>query len=735
MPNTQPFQNNFTSGEINRALNGRLDVKQYRNGAYSMVNALPALEGGFTGRPGLRFLHRLRNQTEKARFIPFEFSVTQAYLVIVNDGYMWFDLNRVLLTETVQNVEDVTLGASSKIRITITGHGYTTGDWVQVAGVTGSYQANSEWAITVIDANNFDLDGSTFSTAYLGQGTVGKIVEVACPYTEADLESLRWTQDGDVLYLVSGTYINYKLSRTSATTFTLEKFFTNGPYQEVAYQTSATTMNWSSATLTVGTTGNMIASAPTFAATDVDRVIKYEGDVAGVQGYLKLTAFNSTTDMSAEVMSELSGTTATTNWSLGVWNQADGWPTATTFHEQRLLMGSTASFPQTWWGSFLNAPADFVGDDPTANDDSYSYKVRSEKNNIIKWMASLDTLLIGTAGEEYKVIGPTDTTIGPVTRPLIKPQTKHGTGTTPHLVIEDVVMYMQWGERRLYTLEFDPNADKLTGQDLTFISRHLVPDGTKITRLAYEEQPNNVVWAIRDDGVMLSMLYFPEQEVLGWSQHTTTDGLFEEVVSLPNVGEGVTDTYVVVKRTVNGAMKRYVEYFDRDLYVDSGLSGTFATPQSTINGFNHLIGESITTQIDGGAGETSVVNALGQMVLTDLTATTMQGGLSFVPTVIPLEPAIESTAVSNSQPIGRKKKYGPLLIRTLNTTSLAVNGNTLPARRPNDLMDTSPPGAEIDDWWLSEQGYKTISSITITQPLPLPIHVLVISGTMSVGDK
>ena len=480
----------------------------------------------------------------------------------------------------------------------------------------------------------------------------------------------------------------------------------------------------------------MVASVATFAATDVDRVIKYAGDVNGVQGYLKLTAFNSTTSMDATVLSELSGTTATISWSLGKWNSVDGWPTSATFHEQRLLMASTTTDPQTWWGSFLNAPADFVGDDPTANDDSYSYKVRSEKINVIKWMASLDTLLIGTSGEEFKVLGPAETTIGPVYRPLIQGQTKHGTGGVPPLVIEDVLMYMQWGDRRLYTLEFklDKDAGRLGGQDLTFISRHLIPSGTKITRLAYEEQPNNVVWAVRDDGVMLSMLYFPEQEVLGWSQHTTVNGLFEEVMCLPNVANGVTDTYVVVKRTVNSVTKRYVEYFDRTLYVDSGLSGTLSPAGNVINGLNHLIGEDVVTNGDGGAGAAVTVDAFGQVTMAN-DATTIQAGLSFVPTVIPLEPYTPSTSVSNDQPIGRKKKYGPLLIRTLNTKSLTVNGNTQPARLPSDLMDTPPPGLEIQDWWLSETGYKTISSLTITQPLPLNIHVLAISGTMTIGDK
>jgi hypothetical protein len=49
------------------------------------------------------------------------------------------------------------------------GHGLTTGDWVNVNAVAGAIQANGIWQVTVIDATNFDLVGS--SSAGLGAFT------------------------------------------------------------------------------------------------------------------------------------------------------------------------------------------------------------------------------------------------------------------------------------------------------------------------------------------------------------------------------------------------------------------------------------------------------------------------------------------------------------------------------------------------------------------------------------
>lgn len=51
-------------------------------------------------------------------------------------------------------------------------HGLNTGNLVAIAGVTGTTEANSGWQITVTDAFSFTLDGSTFSHAYVGGGTV-----------------------------------------------------------------------------------------------------------------------------------------------------------------------------------------------------------------------------------------------------------------------------------------------------------------------------------------------------------------------------------------------------------------------------------------------------------------------------------------------------------------------------------------------------------------------------------
>jgi len=58
------------------------------------------------------------------------------------------------------------------IQITATGHTFNTEDRITITGVGGTVEANAaNWRITVINANAFDLQGSTFTNAYTSGGT------------------------------------------------------------------------------------------------------------------------------------------------------------------------------------------------------------------------------------------------------------------------------------------------------------------------------------------------------------------------------------------------------------------------------------------------------------------------------------------------------------------------------------------------------------------------------------
>lgn len=74
-------------------------------------------------------------------------------------------------SELPKNVTGAANNGSGAIRLTVTAHGWVTGDQVHVANVGGVPNAAGQWVITVIDPNTIDLIGSTFAGGYAGGGT------------------------------------------------------------------------------------------------------------------------------------------------------------------------------------------------------------------------------------------------------------------------------------------------------------------------------------------------------------------------------------------------------------------------------------------------------------------------------------------------------------------------------------------------------------------------------------
>ena len=82
---------------------------------------------------------------------------------------------------------------SGLIRITCTGHGYSTSDVVYIDEVAGTIEAKGKWTITKIDNNTFDLVGSAFSNAYTSGGIATKTpITIIDGYTFVDTDGTEY---------------------------------------------------------------------------------------------------------------------------------------------------------------------------------------------------------------------------------------------------------------------------------------------------------------------------------------------------------------------------------------------------------------------------------------------------------------------------------------------------------------------------------------------------------------
>lgn len=99
-------------------------------------------------------------------------NATSAFVGVGNSATA-FALGQTDLQAAVAGSTAITAATNaSPIQITAAAHGRASGDSVTITGVGGNTAANGSWSVTVIDANNLTLNGSTGNGAYTSGGAI-----------------------------------------------------------------------------------------------------------------------------------------------------------------------------------------------------------------------------------------------------------------------------------------------------------------------------------------------------------------------------------------------------------------------------------------------------------------------------------------------------------------------------------------------------------------------------------
>lgn len=76
----------FSRGELSPKLHSRADLEHFKTGLTECQNFMVMRQGGLTRRPGTQFVQEVKDSSRPARFIPFIFSASQAYMLVFNAG-------------------------------------------------------------------------------------------------------------------------------------------------------------------------------------------------------------------------------------------------------------------------------------------------------------------------------------------------------------------------------------------------------------------------------------------------------------------------------------------------------------------------------------------------------------------------------------------------------------------------------------------------------------------------
>ena len=591
--------------------------------------------------------------------------------------------------------------------------------------------------------------GNQYIRIYKDKGQVqngGSAVEIATPYLTAELFDIKFAQSADVMYIVHPNHAARKLSRTSHINWTLTQIdFTKGPMQDP--NTTTTTLN--PGQTAVGTGVSLVASATTginggagFASTDVGRFVFLHG------GYAKITAFTDTTNVTIEILTTLSASTATENWRLGAFSDTTGHPSTVTFFEQRLVFAGTTNQPQTVFfsksGDYENMDANIGG--TIADSDAIIYTIASNQVNAIRFMTATRTLIIGTAGGEFSVSGGgSDVAITP-TNILIKKQSNHGAANLDALAVGNVTLFMQRARRKMRELAYNFDVDGYIAPDMTILAEHITEGG--ITQMAYQQEPNQIIWLVRGDGELVGFTYQREQQVTAWHRHIfggafgSGKAVCESVAVIPT-DDTEYEVYVIIKRTINGATKRYIEVLNTfDFTNTDNTTFNFLDSQldyngsatTTISGLSHLEGQTVSILADGATHADKVVSS-GSITL-DRSSTKVKVGLAYTSLLQTMR--IDAGARDGTSQSKTKRIY-EITIRLFESVGVEVgpdlnNLERIPFRSSANAMNQGITPFTGDKEVEFRGNYETDGFVFVRQTQPLPLTILSLYPRLVTND-
>lgn len=695
MPNVRTLSRSFAGGEISPEMFGRIDLVPFQTGLALAENFLLRPHGPAVNRPGTLFIRETKTSSLPSRLIPFSFNTEQTFALEFGDGYVRFHTN-----------------------------------------------------------------GATL------ESSPGVPYEVATPYGWDNVFDLHYVQSADVLTLVHPFFAPMELRRLSALNWTLTPIVfgtqvaaptgtlanATGPgggnprtynYVVTASVVDGATVDESnqsinaSASTDLSIAGNIITV--TWAASVTPGVTRYDvyKSSNGVYGFI-----GRATGLSFVDDNIIPDYTTTPPINSNPFGGLGNFPAAVTYYEQRRAFAATINKPQTIWMTRSGTESNFGQSIPTRDDDAVVFTIAAREVNQIRHLVPLASLVVHTASAEWRVQSTDNSALTPSTISA-KPQSYTGANNVQPQVVGNNIVYprARGGRINEFTYTYDAQGGyRYQSSDLSLMAPHLF-QGKQILDMAMAKAPYQILWNVSSGGDLVALTYVPEQKVAGWHHHRTINGAFESVCC---VGEGDEDAvYVIVRRVINGATKRYVERFHSrefidpaDAYfVDCGVSYDGVPINVISSGLSHLEGQTVSILADGGVITQQVVTGGGLPDPLPVPASKIQIGLPITARMQTLPMTFETMAFGQ----GRAKNVNKVWLRLFQSSGLWIGPSFDPLQmrliktRVSEPWGTPPALVTEELEQVLEPSWNQDAGVCIEQRDPLPATISAITLEAAIG--
>lgn len=751
----------FTTGEVSPDVSSRFDLEQYKSALLEAENVVIRPYGAVAKRQGSQYVGQVKYSDKPTRLFEFTTNTNNSFMlefghlyirVWRNGEYTNLEINTPFEDEIINDLNiiqsgDVMFICSGKYPIQTLSR-YSDTDW-RMSAYKLTEQPYDE--INTYNGHTLTVNGDTITSTkdLFTQDMVGSVIQIAYY-----IEAVHTSKTGEAVEKKYGAgrfskyektvynNIDYNIERFSTDVELSWKFTTHGTWEgtvkiQISNNDGQTWKDYrtytSKSDYNVTDSGKIEAGARLKYISDIQKgSVNCDLSILPFMQYgvVEITSIENGKTAKVNILNGIKEGEPSHKWKLGSWNRGSGYPKLCTFYQDRFVVAATNKKPNYIWmsrtGDYPNFGVEKV--EGTITDDSaITLPVINRKMCEIRHLIPANDLIILTSGNEWIVSG--DKTITP-TNCNLKTQTQRGALSCEPQFIGNRCVFVQERGGTVRDMGYSYESDNYTGQDLTLFVKTRVRGYLTITS-AYAQEPDSIIYYIRNDGEINCLTYIPEQKVYGWS-HFVTNGKY---LYCESVSEGEQDSlYTLVERTLQGKKVKCIErmvplYSDGvNVFLDCYVEFKSSNAIDSIN-IPHLSGQTVQVVIDDKQQPDMVVPDDGLLQL-NVSGSNIKIGLPFTSKIrIPSvemqmqDGTLQGRVATVSRVVLRMyKSFGGKIGRTFDR----MDDITL---SPNELFTGDKPVI------LPKMGinYSTDTSICIKHSDPFPFNLLSITRIVEIG--
>lgn len=571
-------QTDFKYGELDKFILSKYDAQATsqlyaRSGMMYLQNFFVNKYGSLSRRYGTKFIAEVQSSNKKTRLIPFSIGIQESYIIELGDQY-----------------------------------------------------------IRIYSENGIEKDQNN------------NVIELTTPYLESDIDTIyNWRKGGSILYITHPKYHPYELVREKKTGYniwTLQKvkfkLQLDSSGTPIYCGTPTTTSKWQQAT---GSRMELILqqiSGQEIITSNNQMNYNFESGVVYRLAYIGASGLNANQMRVAYIKTTSSGNTATYQqlggkitaagdeagvpkqtplplWEIEYGYDDSEFPSCVCVSDQRLFFGSGGEIV----GSRLTDYSDFgIYEESVSQSSPLKIGVYRDNFNNFNWLVDNDTVMYaGTDSEIFRIVksqSSADNSINLAANALLQDT---GSAKLPPVMIGSYFLFLERNGLKFRVATYKTQLQFIESSELTETNRSILAEGVK--RIIYQTNPNNLIMLVKNNGEVAvcgfaatSGIYFG-----GWARIKMDDGFIEDACVIPSKSTGRDDVYFIVRRTINGETKRYIEkYNDKTLLYETHEAINFLDCSITVNapfniqenngvkyvgGFDRLKGQSVYVIFNG----------------------------------------------------------------------------------------------------------------------------------------